>query len=193
MDKKAKNVSISQIDKVMKETYKDIVLVEWCDIDLEVKKSLAFDDMLQFVHDVVKTCTEQEHGGYMPELKEFAIRMNIVETYSNVRLPSNLNHKYHILTNSGIVETILNHINTEQFNCMREAIDSKLEAVVATNVNAVQKQLSDITVAFEQMQRNMENAMSGLDMSVLERFVESASDDNVVNNAVLSYVKGKET
>lgn len=193
MDKKTKNVSISQIDKVMKETYKDIVLVEWCDIDLEVKKSLAFDDMLQFVHDVVKTCTEQEHGGYMPELKEFAIRMNIVEMYSNVRLPSNLNHKYHILTNSGIVETILDHINTEQFNCMREAIDSKLEAVVATNVNAVQKQLSDITVAFEQMQRNMENAMSGLDMSVLERFVESASDDNVVNNAVLPYVKGKET
>lgn len=193
MDKKTKNVSISQIDKVMKETYKDIVLVEWCDIDLEVKKSLAFDDMLQFVHDVVKTCTEQEHGGYMPELKEFAIRMNIVEMYSNVRLPSNLNHKYHILTNSGIVETILDHINTEQFNCMREAIDSKLEAVVATSVNAVQKQLSDITVAFEQMQRNMENAMSGLDMSVLERFVESASDDNVVNNAVLSYVKGKET
>lgn len=193
MDKKTKNVSISQIDKVMKETYKDIVLVEWCDIDLEVKKSLAFDDMLQFVHDVVKTCTEQEHGGYMPELKEFAIRMNIVEMYSNVRLPSNLNHKYHILTNSGIVETILDHINTEQFNCMREAIDSKLEAVVATNVNAVQKQLSDITVAFEQMQRNMENAMSGLDMSVLERFVESTSDDSVVNNAVLSYVKGKET
>lgn len=193
MDKKTKNISISQIDKVMKETYKDIVLVEWCDIDLEVKKSLAFDDMLQFVHDVVKTCTEQEHGGYMPELKEFAIRMNIVEMYSNVRLPSNLNHKYHILINSGIVETILDHINTEQFNCMREAIDSKLEAVVATNVNAVQKQLSDITVAFEQMQRNMENAMSGLDMSVLERFVESASDDNVVNNAVLSYVKGKET
>ena len=115
MEKKIKKVSISQIDKVMKEVYVPATTVEWHGVEIVVKKSLTLEDMLKFVSDVVKTCTEQEAGGYMPELKDFAIRLNVVEMYSNVKLPDNVNHKYFILVNSGIVETILENININQY------------------------------------------------------------------------------
>jgi len=189
MSKNAKKVSISQVDKIMKEYFELTTNVEWKGIDITVTKSLSLADMLQFCNDVVKTCTNPDNGGYMPELKDFAIRMNVVEMYSNVKLPDNLEHKYYILINSGLVEAILEHVNTNQYFELVESINDKLKAIVDANTDAIEKQLNEVAHAFEQMQANMETAMNGLDMSVLERLANTFGDEDVMNKAILSYVK----
>ncbi len=189
MDKKIKKVSISQIDKVMKEVYVPTTTVEWNGIEIIVKKSLPLDSMLKFVYDTVKTCTEQADGGYMPELKDFAIRLNVVEMYSNVKLPDNVNHKYFILINSGIVESILENININQYYQLIDAIDEKLNAFVAINADSVRKQLNDVTSAFEQMQEKMAAAMNGIDMSQLETIASMISDEAITDKVVASYIK----
>lgn len=188
MSKNTKKVSISQVDKIMKEFYVPTKVVEWSGIDITVTKSLALADMLQFCNDVVKTCTNPENGGYMPELKDFAIRMNVVEMYSNVKLPDNLEHKYYILINSGLVETILENINSSQYFELIESIDAKMKAIVDANVDAVNNQLNEIAKAFEQMEVQMSEAVKGVDISVLEKIAGQIADEDTVNKAVMSYV-----
>ena len=132
MAKTEKRISINTMDKIMKERFDNTITEQWCDIDVRIKKTLSFTEMMEFVNDVVLSCF-QEDGGFVPEVMDFAIKSNILSKYANFSLPDNLEHRYEIIYKTDAVEMVCGKINNTQLNEIVSSIKNKVKFLCDSN------------------------------------------------------------
>ena len=80
MAKTEKKVSIALFDKIVKEHFQNEATIQWHEAEVRVKRTLSLKEMLSFVDEVVGSCFHDELG-YMPEVKDFAIKSSILTRY----------------------------------------------------------------------------------------------------------------
>lgn len=187
--KKVQKISVNAMDIIMKQ-YETVKTVEWNGLQVVIKKDLSLEEMMTFANSVVKSCFDQASGAYMPEIKDFAIRANVLDMYTNFTLPKDLGKQYDMVVQSGAVEMVLNHINHMQFNELVKAIDSKLQNTADANIQAYITKMDNVTTAFSDMQTKMENLFSGVDNEDISKLVGAiANGDNTEEGIVKSYLK----
>lgn len=187
--KKTQKISVNAMDEIMKR-YQTTETVEWNGLQVVIKKNLSLEEMMTFANSVVKSCFDQANGAYMPEVKDFAIRANVLDMYTNFTLPKDLEKQYDMVIRSGAVEMVLNHINYMQFNELVKAIDSKLQNTADANIQAFITKLDNVTTAFSDMQTEMEKMFSGVDSEDIGKLVGAiANGDNTQEGIVKSYLE----
>lgn len=159
---KTKKISINAFDKIVKDTYTPTTTVEWHGQEIIVKRNLSFKEMMEFVDSVTKTCFTLSTNTYMPEVKDFAVKSNILEKYANFALPNNLEHRYELIYSSDAVETVLNCVSHQQFNEIMASIDAKINNLAQSNIEAINKQMNELYTAFANLQSQMEGLFSGV-------------------------------
>lgn len=170
MAKGEKKVSISAVDNVISERFLNTTSEQWYDVEVKMRRSIPFTDMLTFVNDVVESCFQRD-GVYTPEVLDFAIKSNIISRYTNVSLPDKLEHRYAILYCSDIVDFVCQHINMQQVQEMVTSINRKLAYMCDTNTVSVQNRLNDLISAFETMQEKTEAMFSNVTPDDMTRLV----------------------
>lgn len=187
--KKTQRISVNAMDEMMKR-YQTTETVEWNGLQVVIKKNLSLEEMMTFANSVVKSCFDQASGAYMPEVKDFAIRANVLDMYTNFTLPKDLGKQYDMVVQSGAVEMVLNYINYAQFNELVKAIDSKLQNTADANIQAFITKLDNVTTAFSDMQTEMEKMFSGVDTEDIGKLVGAiANGDNTEEGIVKSYLE----
>lgn len=159
---KTKKISINTFDKIVKDTYTPTTTVEWHGQEIIIKRNLSFKEMMEFVDSVTKTCFTLSTNTYMPEVKDFAVKSNILERYANFALPNNLEHRYELIYSSDAVETVLNCVSHQQFNEIMASIDAKINNLAQSNIEAMNKQMNELYTAFANLQAQMEGLFSGV-------------------------------
>lgn len=187
--KKIQKISVNAMDEMMK-GYQNTEVVEWNGLQVVIKKNLTLEEMLCFANSVIKSCFDQGDGSYLPEVKDFAIRSNIMERYANFTLPGNLEKQYDMVIRSGAVEMIMNHINFAQFSELMKAIDAKVQNTADAHIQTFIKKLDEVTDAFSHMQGEMEKMYSGVDTEDISKLVGVISDGKATEeNIVKSYLE----
>lgn len=187
--KKIQKISVNAMDEIMKR-YATTETVEWNGLQVVIKKNLSLEEMMTFANSVVKSCFDQSSGAYIPEVKDFAIRANVLDMYTNFTLPKDLGKQYDMVVQSGAVEMVLNYINCVQFNELVKAIDSKLQNTADANIQAFITKLDNVTTAFSDMQTEMEKMFSGVDTEDIGKLVGAiANGDNTEEGIVKSYLE----
>lgn len=191
MAKNIKKISIAAMDKIIKEHFPDTVTEQWFDNELVIRRTLPFSDMLAFVNSVASNCFHDENG-YMPEMKDFFIKYNILTRYANFNLPSNLEHCYSIVYGTDAVETVMRHINSSQFDDILIAIDSKIEYQCDSNVSAIERQMQAVVSSFEDMQKKTEEMFSGIGADDIAKLITAVGDNGVdEEKLVKAFVESK--
>lgn len=149
---KAKKISVSEFERISKEIER-IETVNWHGNELIIKKNLSLSEAMSFVQNVVDSCFD--NGVYRPELKEFAIKLNMINSYSNLSLPSNFERSYEYIYTTDICQTIKLVISGRQYDELIRAIDEKISSLVAANTSAIHKQASDIIVSLDNISSNI--------------------------------------
>ena len=187
--KKIRKISVNAMDEITKR-FDTVETVEWNGLQVVIKKNLSLEEMMTFANSVVKSCFDQASGAYMPEVKDFAIRANVLDMYTNFTLPKDIGKQYDMVIQSGAVEMVLNYINYAQFNELVKAIDSKLQNTADANIQAFITKLDNVTTAFSDMQTEMEKMFSGVDTEDIGRLVGAiANGDNTEEGIVKSYLE----
>lgn len=193
MAKGEKKVSISAVDNIIGERFLNIVTEQWYDVEVKMKRSLPFTEVLAFVDDVVQSCF-QRNGAYVPEVLDFAIKSNIISKYTNVSMPDNLEHRYAILYNSDLVDFVCQHINMQQLQEMVNSINRKLAYMCDTNTVSVQNRLNDLISAFETMQEKTEAMFGDVTPDDMTRLVGAIGDGALTEEKIVeAYMKHKNT
>lgn len=193
---KVDKVSVGSIDNIIKETYTATVTEEWNGINVTITKTLSLRDMIAFVDNVVKSCFRQGTNEYMPEIKDFAIKSNILERYANFRMPSNIEHQYDIIYHTDVIDFVLKYVNIQQFREIQIAIDKKIDVLAEMNVQMVYKKIDDMVNAFEDFQRKMENTIGGVTKDDMAKVMSAISDGGVFDQgklveAYMAHTKGE--
>lgn len=187
--KKIQKISVNAMDEIMKR-FDTVETIEWNGLQVVIKKNLSLEEMMTFANSVVKSCFDQASGTYMPEVKDFAIRANVLDMYTNFTLPKDLDKQYDMVIRSGAVEMVLNYINYAQFNELVKAIDSKLQNTADANIQAFITKLDNVTTAFSDMQTEMEKMFSGVDTEDIGKLVGAiANGNNTEEGIVKSYLE----
>lgn len=193
MAKGEKKVSISAVDNIIGERFLNVVTEQWYDVEVKMRRSLPFTEVLAFVDDVVQSCF-QRNGAYVPEVLNFAIKSNIISKYTNVSMPDNLEHRYAILYNSDLVDFVCQHINMQQLQEMVNSINRKLAYMCDTNTVSVQNRLNDLISAFETMQEKTEAMFGDVTPDDMTRLVGAIGDGALTEEKIVeAYMKHKNT
>ena len=193
MAKGEKKVSISAVDNIIGECFFNVVTEQWYDVEVKMRRSIPFTEVLAFVDDVVQSCF-QRNGAYVPEVLDFAIKSNIISKYTNVSMPDNLEHRYAILYNSDLVDFVCQHINMQQLQEMVNSINRKLAYMCDTNTVSVQNRLNDLISAFETMQEKTEAMFGDVMPDDMTRLVGAIGDGALTEEKIVeAYMKHKNT
>ena len=159
---KIKRISVNAFEKVMKETYTPTDTFNWNGIEVTVKKNLSLKEMLEFVDSVVKSCFANDTNAYMPEIKDFAIKVCTLEKYANFTMPRSVESQYSLIYHTDAVEQVLGYVNHQQFNEICMAISRKVDNIAQANVEAVNKQMNELYNAFDNLQKNIASVFDGV-------------------------------
>lgn len=148
-------VSVATIEHVMKEQFNnDVKTVEWCGVEIEYKEVLTMVEMKAFVDGVVDASFDNE-GDYIPEFTDWLIRTNMIQLYTNVRMPQNIEKQYDILYRTDLYEQIAGLVDQRQYAKIMDAIEQKLEYRRNSDVTAMRVQLSGLIQQFESMGQDL--------------------------------------
>lgn len=183
--KRAKRISVNAITEIMKS--REITkVVEWNGLEITITTSLPLQEMLAFADSVVKSCFHQTTGAYMPEVKDFAIRSNVLERYANFTMPSNIETQYDIVTNSGAYEEVLKHINAEQYCALMSAIDAKLQNAASASINEIFRQFNNVVSAFEDLETKVGAIYEGIDASDVTKLMGAISENGIDEKKIVA-------
>ena len=182
--KKIKRISVNEMDEILSR-YTNTEIVQWNGLEVQIMKSLSLEDMLAFADSVIKSCFDQDTGAYLPEVKDFIIRCNVIERYSNFSMPSKLERKYDMAVRSGAYEMILNHIDIAQFTELMRAIEAKLQNAADANVQMVFMKFNDVVSSFEVLQQKVDALFSGVDAADIGKLIGAISESGISEEKVV--------
>lgn len=189
MAKTNKRISINSFDKAAKEVVQNTSVQEWRGIELEITHSLGLTDVLEFANDVTMSCFG-ETGNYIPEVMDFAIKSNILTRYSNLTMPANLEHRYDLIYQTDIVETVCRHINMEQLHEVVASINRKIDYLCSANVSTIQQKLTELVSAFENMQKQTAGAFANVSNDDIHKLLNAISNGNLSEDKIVeAYMK----
>lgn len=161
MAKAEKKVSITMFDKIAKEHFQNESVIQWYDAEVRVKRVLSLTDMLAFVNDVAGSCF-QEGIGFMPELKDFVIKTNILTRYANFSMPEKLEHRYQMVYGTDAVDAVCAVIDTTQLQEIVNSIDSKIHFLCDSKANLIQERINSVLDVMEEMRDSTKDIFGGL-------------------------------
>lgn len=179
MATKMKKISISQMDKVMKSLGNTEATFEWNGVTVVVKTLLSFQEMMEFAGRVKANCFVD--GEYLPEVRDFAIRDCIVDMYSNIRLPDDIEHKYEILYRTDICQEIVKYVNSDQYEQLLVAIDDKITAASESNTEGLRLRIEEIAHELDNMVTEAGALFDGIDKSDIETIFEAVKSSGKID------------
>lgn len=195
MAKTDKKVSIALFDKIAKERFQNEATIEWHDAQLRVKYALSLTDMLAFVDDVVNSCFHDKLG-YMPEVKDFAIKSNILSRYANFTLPDNLEHRYQLVYATDAVDTVCAAIDETQLQEIVNAINDKIDFLCDSKATLIQERINDVLNTMEEMRDNTKSIFDGITQDDLKNLMgaiaSSGLDEQKLVQAYIEQAKSKD-
>jgi len=160
--------------------------IDICGSSVEVKRNISLPESVAFVSNVVELCFS-ETGEYMPELKDFGIRLNVIARFTNIELNDTTSNVYDVLYGNDLFETVLAEIDSGQLKSIVYGIDQRIKLVNDMNVisfnnnmDKLQKQVAEFLVMFE----DLFSGVTKEDLSMIAKAIgnEDISVEKLVHN-----------
>jgi len=159
--KESSKISVSALERAAKEQLAEIANIQWCDLTVEVKRSIPLVEMMEFCKEITDACF-MDDGTYVPEVMEFAIKSGVLTRYANFRLPSNLEKQYWLIYNTDIYDIMLEYINTAQLNEIVDAANRKLKYLCDSDILMFRSQMTQFIESMNDMQKDTAAMMEGI-------------------------------
>lgn len=185
-----KKISINAFENVMKERYIPTETVNWHGIEVTITKTLSFKDMMEFADGVAKICFAKDTQAYIPEVKDFAIKKFVLEKYANFTMPQNVANQYALIYQTNAVEVVLEYINLEQYNELICSIDKKIDNLAKANIEAINKQMSELQGTLENLVENFSSIFSGVEAADMNTLLKAFNSEGLAEEKIVqAYLK----
>lgn len=192
MATKEKRVSVNTLEKLAKENFEDQETVQWLGVDIVIKHTIPLRDALQFTKDIVDV-TFMDDGTFVPEISDFAVKSGMVEYYSNLTLPENLEKKYELIYKTSVSDVIYEHINQRQLDEIVNAANRKIKYLCDSDVIAMRARLNQMLAMFEDASNKMQDVFSGVSKDDMQKLVGAMGsgvlDEDKIVSAYLEHSK----
>jgi hypothetical protein len=120
------------------------------DQPIAVQKTLSLQQALAFIKNTVSMVIDTETGEYMPEVCDFALKLNVILSYADIPIPKDLEKAYKVVYESNLYDSVMNVINSEQYYILEDAVSDRVQYLrdmlvsgAAIQVNEMIKKMED--------------------------------------------------
>ena len=117
----------------------------------------------------------------MPELKDIAIRRSVIDLYTNIKLPNDINECHRVLYETNLFEFVIGKINGRQFNMLIASANDKLEYITQSNIDAINRKFGELISVFEDIASKFE----GVDTDKMQEALDGLQKLGMNANSVI--------
>ena len=164
-------------------------VIDYNGIEVSFKHVLTFPEMTAFVNCVTNACFDVDTGEYMPEAKDFALRYAILKMYTNIEPPEDEDECYKfVYQHEDLLLEITSLFDTAQFGVIGEAIDKKIDNLLKTRENDINKLVSTISIITNKFANLFDGVTDDDIVNLISSLSEAGFDES---KFVETYMKGK--
>lgn len=169
-------ISTEALEQVLEDTYTPVLTTEWNGLELIVRRTITLAETMEFVKFVTDICFADETNEYIPEVRDYAIKLFILEHYTNLELPKETENKYAIIYQTDIIPTVLNMLDGQQFNDIIRAIDTKLDYMAESNIEAITKHMNEAMTLIENFGKQFSELFGDVDQESMTKIIDSLAN-----------------
>lgn len=169
----------------------EYVNIDHCGYVFMLRHVIGIQDVSEIVWRVVQACFIDD-GEYRPEFRDFMLRSEVIDKYTNIMLPDDIHERYDILYRSGIFGTVISNINSDQFDQIMHSIDLKVKYISDSNVSMIESKINEVYESIKDVITKMNATLDGVDNDALVGFINAFSkglDEMKLAKALLSESK----
>lgn len=196
MSEEIKRITVEDFNNAINDVYMPVTETEWNGLTLYVKKNISFEETLDFVKYVTELCFAEDTHEYLPEARDLAIKIFLIQHYTNIDLPDSLEERNKFIYETDIVQTVLNFVNPYQFNEIIRAIDLKIDYMADANIEAINKKMDELYKSFEELSNSLETVFGGINEDSMVDLVNAIKDGRLDEGKLVEAyfdTKGKQT
>lgn len=160
-------------------TENDVSKFVWAGLEIEVKRFLTMEEMFDFTSTVFETCFRQADSSYLPEVKDFMIRSCILDAYTNIEIPDDLQTRYDMVYRYEIIPEVMKYVDQNQFNAVLMAIDSKINNRLNANVEKFEKKMAEADEMVGKAVEYISGIFDGIDNETIKQVALSISNMSI--------------
>ena len=185
MDKK---VTYETIREAMNDHCPQVEILDWYGVEITVQKIVPFLTMKEIVEDVAGACFNDDTGEYMPELMDIALRICVIDAYTNIVLPGDPEEQNRILYGTGLWSGISELIDEDQFSAIQLAISRRVKARLDTNRAEFEHELNAMTNALSEAGKQINDLFAGVNADDLQKLVAALGEHGVDEEKIVQAV-----
>ena len=172
--------------------------IQYKSIPIAVKGSFTLHDILKIADNVADFCFLDD-GEYIPELKEFFLRRELLETATNIELPKDVEECYELIMNSDLGEWVDHtfgsylEVYAIQMPKLRAAIQDKVDYMADSGLALLRSRMDALIYAIESFSEQNENLFNGTTPEDMQKFISSvASIEKIDEEKLVKAVAGQQ-
>ena len=191
MANKVKKISINALEKCI-ERKPETVNIEWNGLDITIKTRLSFEEMMAFVDGVAESCFAADTKAFIPVAKDFVIGCLVIEMYSNLTLPQNVNKKYEIVSGCDVVDVILENVDKAQFDNIVKSINEKIRYLIEENLAQATIKTNDLLYSVGDIESKVGDLVSKITPDDMRTLITSISNGKLDEGKLMeAYLESK--
>lgn len=185
----AKMISVEKMDEIMNDYFPAQSVIDYYGQELVVNRVVSFDTVCQITQKIASACFQHETGEYMPEVMDFAIRMAVIEAYTNISLPKDSDHLYALLYRTDLWERVRDEISEDQLDQILNSIYSRVKVKNDINRTAFENAVQQAITAFGEISMQLSGLFEGFTPEDAQKLIDAITagglDEEKLVRAVL--------
>lgn len=121
--KDPKKISGNDVKNICDSLYKSKdKQIQWHGKTLIIKTILSLDDIVRLIREILDICVKKDGNYFVPEMVDFAFRSAVIENYSQVELPSDIEERYFVVYAADLFNAIISVANMDQINSIKKIL-----------------------------------------------------------------------
>ena len=150
--------------------------VEWHGKHIKIKKTIPVADVVKLVDSVTKSMFIGE-STYSPETVSFLTKCRIIDAYTNVELPEDVNEGIYLVYETDLFDIVRDNASDTQLGDIMDAIDKRISYILNTNIDVVERDLHNLEETLANMNSVFGDSISGITPEDMQKFVDFISGD----------------
>lgn len=174
-----KRITSQEMKEIMDDRFPIDNVIDYHGLELHVKRVIPVAVMKTIVESVTSSCFNSETGEYMPEFKEFAINLCIVQAFTNIELPEDRDEQYRLLFSTDLMAHIIPAIDSDVLDNMTRAIYERCNVINDANRVAFEHELMTVMQSVTQIADGIDGLFSGLSQSDIQNLVHAIGANGI--------------
>ena len=180
-------ISVEAMNEIINDRFPNVETVDYYGEELVINHTIPFDIFCIIVRNAVNGCFNS-NGEYMPENLDFVIRLCVIDAYTNVDLPEDVNDRHYLVYRTDLYNTVLQFINRYQFDCMTNAIREAISVRNNANQALFDRKIGAAIDQINQLGEQFNQIFSGITEEDIKAFIDAVGDDGIDEGKIVKAV-----